>query len=167
MGGLVFMGSIPYRIKKHYEFLGLEPTSNINDIRKVYRKMAKKYHPDTEEGDPELFIDKNRAYEEIITYLDSIPNEKEFEKLGLTKEASIEEIEKAYQKTIESINQQEDENKREELMKVTHSYQKILKYHLSITVMDKSDIENINVSGACLCPHSAGENRSLLKRGAC
>lgn len=35
----------------HYKTLGIDPEASGDDIRNAYRKLAKKYHPDTNHGD--------------------------------------------------------------------------------------------------------------------
>lgn len=48
-----------------YEILGVAPTASDDDIRKAYRKLAKKYHPDLNPGKPEAeqkFKDVSVAY---------------------------------------------------------------------------------------------------------
>src|SRR6266481_2869878 len=36
-----------------YEVLGVKPDTNADEIRKVYRKLAKQFHPDLNPGKPE------------------------------------------------------------------------------------------------------------------
>lgn len=52
--------------KDYYEILGVEKDASQDDIRKAYRKLAKKYHPDANPGDKEAeerFKDISQAYE--------------------------------------------------------------------------------------------------------
>ena len=51
--------------KKLYEILGISENSNLQEIKKTYRKLAKKYHPDVcKETDCEdKFKEINTAYE--------------------------------------------------------------------------------------------------------
>ena len=47
---------------RYYELLGVEKNANGNDIKKSYRKLAMKHHPD-KGGDPEHFKEITKAYE--------------------------------------------------------------------------------------------------------
>jgi molecular chaperone DnaJ len=52
--------------KDYYEVLGVEKSSSIDEIKKAYRKLAIKYHPDKNQGDKEaeeLFKEAAEAYD--------------------------------------------------------------------------------------------------------
>ncbi|NLJ40142.1 MAG: J domain-containing protein [Clostridiales bacterium] len=52
--------------KDYYKTLGLDKQASQEDIKKTYRRLAKKYHPDTNQGDKqaeERFKEINEAYE--------------------------------------------------------------------------------------------------------
>lgn len=52
--------------KDYYEVLGIQKSANENEIKRAYRKLAKKYHPDTNQGDEqaaEKFKEINEAYD--------------------------------------------------------------------------------------------------------
>ena len=55
-------------IKDPYAVLGLEPDASAEDIKKAYRLMAKKYHPDLNPDDPEIH-DKMNAVNEAYDML--------------------------------------------------------------------------------------------------
>ena len=51
--------------RDYYEVLGLQKGASDNDIKKAFRKMAMKYHPDENPGDKvaeEKFKEINEAY---------------------------------------------------------------------------------------------------------
>lgn len=52
--------------RDYYEVLGVDKNASADDIKKAYRKCAKKYHPDLNPGDKEAeakFKEANEAYE--------------------------------------------------------------------------------------------------------
>lgn len=59
-------------MKDPYEILGISRTATKVEIKKAYRELAKKYHPDLHQNDPnkdqaeEKFIEVQKAYDSII-----------------------------------------------------------------------------------------------------
>ena len=54
------------KYRDYYEILGVDKKASADEIKKAYRKLAKKYHPDTHPGDKaaeEKFKEINEAYE--------------------------------------------------------------------------------------------------------
>ena len=52
--------------RDYYEVLGIDRNASASEIKKAYRKLAKKYHPDTNPGDKEAeakFKEVTEAYE--------------------------------------------------------------------------------------------------------
>lgn len=52
--------------KDYYEILGIEKTASGEEVKSAYRKLAKKYHPDMNQGDEQAahkFKDINEAYQ--------------------------------------------------------------------------------------------------------
>jgi molecular chaperone DnaJ len=48
--------------KDYYKILGIERSSSADEIKKAYRKIAHKYHPDKKTGDSSKFKEANEAY---------------------------------------------------------------------------------------------------------
>lgn len=49
--------------KDYYEVLGVTRTASADEIKRAYRRMAHKYHPDKDHGDEERFKEVNEAYQ--------------------------------------------------------------------------------------------------------
>lgn len=47
----------------YYKILGISKDSSQDDIKKAYRKLAHKYHPDKKGGDEKMFKKVNQAYQ--------------------------------------------------------------------------------------------------------
>ena len=55
--------------KSYYEILGVEKDASEEEIKLAYHRLAKKYHPDVNKGDPnakDKFIKIKNAYETLI-----------------------------------------------------------------------------------------------------
>lgn len=49
--------------KSYYEILGVDKNASQDDIKKAFRKLSKKYHPDRKTGDENQFKKINEAYQ--------------------------------------------------------------------------------------------------------
>ena len=54
--------------RDYYEVLGVDKNASADEIKSAYRKLAKKYHPDLNPGDPtaaQKMNESNAAYDAI------------------------------------------------------------------------------------------------------
>src|SRR5882724_9042466 len=49
-------------MKDYYDILGVQKTASDDDIKKAFRKLAQKYHPDKKGGDEAKFKEVSEAY---------------------------------------------------------------------------------------------------------
>lgn len=71
--------------RNYYEILGVSKNASVKDIKKAYYQLAKKYHPDTNKGDPNAskkFHEVSEAYE----VLSDDVKRKEYDTWGATSE---------------------------------------------------------------------------------
>lgn len=69
------------KVNDHYKTLGVARTASEKELKSAFRKLARKYHPDTNAGDPtaeERFKDINEAYE----VLSDPPSRKLYDRYG-------------------------------------------------------------------------------------
>jgi curved DNA-binding protein len=65
----------------YYEVLGVKKDSSTQDIKKAYRKLAMKYHPDRNKGDKEA-EEKFKKLSEAYAVLSDPEKRKEYDTFG-------------------------------------------------------------------------------------
>jgi len=69
--------------KDYYKILGIEKTASIQDIKRAYRQLAHKYHPDKFGGDEKKFKEISEAYQ----VLSDPEKRKQYDQFGRTFDA--------------------------------------------------------------------------------
>src|SRR3979411_939847 len=67
--------------KDYYETLGIKKSASAEDIRKAFRKLARKYHPDVNSGD-KAAEEKFKALSEANDVLSDPKKRKIYDQLG-------------------------------------------------------------------------------------
>lgn len=73
--------------KDYYKILGVDKSSSAKDIKKAYYELAKKYHPDTNKGDPSAqkkFQEVSEAYE----VLSDESKRRQYDQFGTTTDSA-------------------------------------------------------------------------------
>src|SRR5919108_1065068 len=71
----------PTTKKDYYEILGVKKSASSEDIRKAFRKLARKYHPDVNPGD-KAAEEKFKAISEANDVLSDPKKRKIYDQLG-------------------------------------------------------------------------------------
>jgi curved DNA-binding protein CbpA len=97
-------------LKKYYSRLGLSETANSEDIRRQFRKLAMKYHPDKNqsEGAQEEFLKITEAYE-ILTGKRKIENSRESKRTGSARPQQKERVREARRRHYEQVIKEQEE----------------------------------------------------------
>src|SRR5215470_13534613 len=72
---------MPTSKKDYYEILGVKKSASAEDIRKAFRKLARKYHPDVNPGDKSA-EEKFKAISEANDVLSEPKKRKIYDQLG-------------------------------------------------------------------------------------
>src|SRR6266545_5348191 len=67
--------------KDYYEILGVKKSASVDDIRKAFRKLARKYHPDVNPGD-KAAEEKFKALSEANDVLSDPKKRKIYDQVG-------------------------------------------------------------------------------------
>src|SRR5438552_17836211 len=75
--------------RDYYEVLGVEKSASADEIKKAFRRLAIKYHPDKEGGDENKFKEASEAYE-VLSNTDKRKRYDQFGHAGVGSSAASE-----------------------------------------------------------------------------
>lgn len=108
-------------MRNYYKILGLPANANKQEIKKAYRKLAFKYHPDKnkESGSDARFLEISEAYEVLMA-----SKTRDFKKKSKDqqKKQHEEEIEKARKRAKENLRKRYNEFKKQEEKEQSKQY---------------------------------------------
>ena len=59
------------KIDRARKLLGLGEEASLEEIKRTYRKLTMKFHPDREKGDKRKMQEINQAYEDLLSYCEN------------------------------------------------------------------------------------------------
>src|SRR5262249_39468611 len=87
--------TMPTQTKDYYAALGVKKSASADDIRKAFRKLARKYHPDVNPGDKSA-EEKFKAISEANDVLSDPKKRKIYDQLGFYSDNSDPATAEAY-----------------------------------------------------------------------
>src|SRR5690242_21905440 len=85
--------------KDYYETLGVKKAASADDIRKAFRKLARKYHPDVNPGD-KAAEERFKAISEANDVLSDPKKRKIYDQLGYYSDNISPEAAEAYARAV-------------------------------------------------------------------
>ena len=59
------------KIDRARKLLGLAEEASLGEIKRTYRELAKKFHPDKKKGDKKKMQEINQAYKDLLSYCEN------------------------------------------------------------------------------------------------